>query len=56
MTYNFTILGLGCQLHVPVALLPGLKLPLLIGEETGKDPEPVWTLWSREKSLAPRRN
>jgi hypothetical protein len=54
------------QLHTPASLLPGKEAPAslppaeraagYIGQETGRVPEPVWTLWSTEKFLAPARN
>jgi hypothetical protein len=44
------------QLHTPAALLLGKEHPVPIGYEAGCAPEPVWTLWSREKSLAPAGN
>jgi hypothetical protein len=40
------------QLHVPAALTPEKELAVPIGYEAGWTPEPVWTLWSAEKSLA----
>jgi hypothetical protein len=41
------------QLYAPAALPPGEEPPVPIGYEAGWAPEPVWTLWSREKSIAP---
>jgi hypothetical protein len=38
------------QLHAPAALPPGKVHPPPIGQEAGWAPEPVWTLWRREKS------
>jgi hypothetical protein len=38
------------QLHAPAALPPGKEPPVPIGQEAGCAPEPVWTLWRREKS------
>jgi hypothetical protein len=40
------------QFTAPVALLQGNKPPILIGYEAGWAPEPVWTLWTRGKSLS----
>jgi hypothetical protein len=39
------------QLHAPAALHLGRELPFPVVEETWWAPEPVWTLWSREKFL-----
>jgi hypothetical protein len=37
--------------------MPELLYPLVPTEQkTGWDPQLVWTLWRREKSLAPARN
>jgi hypothetical protein len=41
------------QFHVPATLPPSKNFPVLIELEAEWIPEPVWTLWSREKSLAP---
>jgi hypothetical protein len=54
----FHILDLGTrwrsrQLHGTGRFTPGEKAPVPIGFEADWTPEPVWTLWSREKSLAP---
>jgi hypothetical protein len=38
------------QLHAPAALPPVKELPVLIGQETGRTPELVWTTWRRENS------
>jgi hypothetical protein len=40
------------QLHAPDALLPGKEPLVATGKEVESTPEPVWTLWSREKSFA----
>jgi hypothetical protein len=40
------------QLHAPAALLPMNQLSVPIGYEAEWAPEPVWTLWRREKSAA----
>jgi hypothetical protein len=40
-----------CHLHAPGALTP-----VPIGEDAGWAPEPAWTAWSIEKSLAPAGN
>jgi hypothetical protein len=45
-----------CQLQASVALSPGKESPVLIGQKTGYDPGPVWTLWSREKSCSCRES
>jgi hypothetical protein len=37
------------QLHVLTVLLSGKEPPISIVEEAGWAPEPVWTLWRREK-------
>jgi hypothetical protein len=42
--------------HTPAALPLRKGPPVPIGDDTGWTPESVWTLWSREKSLAPARN
>jgi hypothetical protein len=39
------------QLHAAVALPLRKEPPVPIGKEAGWAPEPVWTLWSREKPL-----
>jgi hypothetical protein len=44
------------QLYVPAALLPGKEPHVPIVQEAGRAPEPVGTLWSREKSLGPAGN
>jgi hypothetical protein len=38
------------QLHVPAALPLGKEPTVPTGQEAGWAPEPVWTLWRREKS------
>jgi hypothetical protein len=35
---------------------PGKEPPVPIRQEAGWAPEPVWTLWSKEKYLSPARN
>jgi hypothetical protein len=37
--------------HSPAALHTGKESPVPVGKETEWAPEPVWTLWKREKSL-----
>jgi hypothetical protein len=44
------------QLHAPAASPPGKEPPVPIVYEAGWAPEPVWTLRSGEKSLAPAGN
>jgi hypothetical protein len=44
------------QLHAQAPLFPGKEPTVLIGEEAGRAPEPVWTLWGTEISLAPAGN
>jgi hypothetical protein len=39
------------QLHTWVTLIPGKEAAVPIGE-VWWSPEPVWTLWRKEKSLA----
>jgi hypothetical protein len=41
------------QLYSPAALPLRKEAPVTIGEEDGWASEPVWTLWSKEKSLRP---
>jgi hypothetical protein len=36
----------------PGRFTPDERAPVLIGEEAGWSPEPVWTLWRREKNHA----
>jgi hypothetical protein len=40
------------QLYTPASLSPRKESLVPIGYEAEWAPEPVWTLWSREKSLA----
>jgi hypothetical protein len=44
------------QINAPLVLPPGIELLVPIGQETGWAPELGWTLWNREKSLAPAEN
>jgi hypothetical protein len=44
------------QLHAPAALPPVKEPQIPIGQETGWDPEPVWMLWSKERTLATAGN
>jgi hypothetical protein len=44
------------QLHVPASSPTGKETPVAIGQETGRAPAPVWSLWSRGQFLAPIRN
>jgi hypothetical protein len=48
--YSSTILDLG-QIHGPAALLLRVGPAFPVGYQNGWAPEPVWTLWRREKSL-----
>jgi hypothetical protein len=48
-------MGVSSQFHAPIALSRGKQLPVPIGE-AGWAPEPVWTLWRKEKSLTPLGN
>jgi hypothetical protein len=41
------------ELHAPVTLPPRREPPAFIVQETEWAPEPVWTMWIREKLLAP---
>jgi hypothetical protein len=47
---------MSCLFHAPDALCPGKQPPAPIVQETGWVPEPIWTLWSREKSVTPAKN
>jgi len=38
------------NVHKPVALPPRNKPPSMFQKETGGIPEPVWTIWRRDKS------
>jgi hypothetical protein len=40
----------------PGHFTPGERFPVPIGQEGGWASEPVWTLWRKEKSLAPVGN
>jgi hypothetical protein len=40
------------RLHASAILALGKERPVLIAQEAGWTPEPVLTLWRREKSLA----
>jgi hypothetical protein len=44
------------QLYAPADLTPGKEPTVPIEYEAGWAPEPLWTLWSREKSLATAEN
>jgi hypothetical protein len=44
------------QLHASAALPTGKNPRYLLDKRLSGPPEPVWTLWSTEKSLAPARN
>jgi hypothetical protein len=44
------------QLHAPGALPRWKQPPAPIGYEAGGAPEPVWMMWSKEKSLVPAVN
>jgi hypothetical protein len=47
-------MGVSGQRHAPAALLPpGKGLPVPIGQEAGRAPEPVWTQRLEEKFFAP---
>jgi hypothetical protein len=39
------------QLHAPAALYPWKERPVTIEGEAESAPEPIWTLWSRDKSV-----
>jgi hypothetical protein len=43
-------------LHAPAPFTPEVRAPVPIKEEAGWAPEPVWTLGSREKYIAPTGN
>jgi len=42
-------MGVNGQLHTPGALSSGNEPPVLIGLEGEWAPEPIWTLWRRQK-------
>jgi hypothetical protein len=42
--------------YTPDILLSGKMPPVPIEQEAGWAPEPVWMLWSTEKSVAPAGN
>jgi hypothetical protein len=44
------------QLHISPALPPGKEPAVPTVQETEWAPQPVWTLWSIEKSVAPAPN
>jgi len=44
------------QLHNLATLLSGKETPVLVDQEVGCPPEPVWMLLIYEKSLAPAGN
>jgi hypothetical protein len=46
-------MGVSGQHHAPATLYPGEVTPVLIVQEAGWVPEPVWTQRLEEKSLAP---
>jgi hypothetical protein len=43
--------GVSVQLHTQEK-----ETPVPTGEEAGWGPEPVWTVWNREKFLVPSEN
>jgi hypothetical protein len=43
--------GESSKFHVLATLCPGKEPPVPIGLEAGWTPEPVWTMWRREKSV-----
>jgi hypothetical protein len=44
------------QLHTLAILPPGERTPVPTGKEAGWAPELFWTLWKKEKFLAPAEN
>jgi hypothetical protein len=44
------------QLHALAALPPVKDRPVPTGQEAGWAPNPVWSLWRREQTLAPTVN
>jgi hypothetical protein len=44
------------QLHAPGRFTLGEEQPIPIGQEASWAPEPVWTLWRRQKSVTPTGN
>jgi hypothetical protein len=49
-------MGVSGKLHASTALSPQKEPPVPIGEDAGWNPESVWPLWNREKSLVPAMN
>lgn len=41
------------QPHAPVVLPRGKEVAVPMEQEAGWAPEPMWTIWSREKSVVP---
>jgi hypothetical protein len=48
--------GVGCSPSRPDRLTPLERSPVFFGWETGWKPEPVWTMWSIGRTLAPSGN
>jgi hypothetical protein len=48
--------GGDCQIDITAALPLRERITVSVGYEAGQVPQPVWTLWSREKSLGSAKN